>query len=377
MTIELATDHNVYVLGAGFSRARGLPLISDFLNHLRDSIGWLREQGRDDEADSAMQVLEFRRTAASAAYWTQLDLENIEELFSLASAAPGDIDVHISRAIAATLDFRLSTVQQRNALVWCPDALHQIQGGWLSPHSVENGTFSLSKYSLLLARLLGMFGDGAPRGRNTLITFNYDTLVEEALEELKLQYHYGFGKKSFDSHRTSVAKNIEGAIPVLKLHGSVNWGRKGQGRGRSFTAFGRYSDLRKDSASVEIVPPTWKKVFEGQLEYVWGEAVTALGSATRIIVIGFSMPETDMHFKYLMAAGLKDNISLRKICFVNPESAKLMERASDVLRPEYIEDGRIDFLKMRALEFVREDIHMNAIGRPAMTKFAVHDDGGA
>ncbi len=54
-----------------------------------------------------------------------------------------------------------------------------------------------------------------------------------------------------------------------------------------------------------------------------------------------------------------------------------MERASDVLRPEYIADGRIDFLKMQALEFVREDIHMNAIGRPAMNKFAVHDVGGA
>jgi hypothetical protein len=46
--------------------------------------------------------------------------------------------------------------------------------------------------------------------------------------------------------------------------------------------------------------------------------VRALRLATRVVIIGFSMPRTDMHFKYLLAAGLKENISLRKIVVIDP-----------------------------------------------------------
>ena len=37
------------------------------------------------------------------------------------------------------------------------------------------------------------------------------------------------------------------------------------------------------------------------------------------MIIGFSIPPTDLHFKYLLAAGLQNNYSLREIVFVNPE----------------------------------------------------------
>ena len=30
-------DHNVYILGAGFSAQAGLPLITDFMNRMRDA----------------------------------------------------------------------------------------------------------------------------------------------------------------------------------------------------------------------------------------------------------------------------------------------------------------------------------------------------
>src|SRR6266436_1423071 len=84
--LPLQNDHNVYILGAGFSFEAGLPLINNFLVRMRDSHEWLKAQGRLAEADAVQKVLEFRLKAASAAYYVNLDLENIEELFSLASA---------------------------------------------------------------------------------------------------------------------------------------------------------------------------------------------------------------------------------------------------------------------------------------------------
>jgi hypothetical protein len=105
MSNLLRNDHNVYILGAGFSREAGLPLIPDFLSQMRDSYDWLMQQGRETEAKAVDAVLKFRLSAASAAYWVNLDLENIEELFSLAFTNTDGITNSMRLAIAATLDY--------------------------------------------------------------------------------------------------------------------------------------------------------------------------------------------------------------------------------------------------------------------------------
>ena len=65
------------------------------------------------------------------------------------------------------------------------------------------------------------------------------------------------------------------------------------------------------------------------------------------------MPPTDTHFKYLLIAGLQNNISLRKLLFVNPgldvkkypdESKRLRENLFSILRPELEERNLIELL---------------------------------
>jgi hypothetical protein len=102
--VNLKNDHNVYILGAGFSCEANLPVLKDFLQNLRDSHEWLLSGGRKSEADAVETVLKFRLKATSAAYYVALDLENIEELFSLASAVEGNMEIVIRKAIAATID---------------------------------------------------------------------------------------------------------------------------------------------------------------------------------------------------------------------------------------------------------------------------------
>ena len=48
----LENDHNVYILGAGFSADRGLPTMKDFMVTMRDAHHWLVENGRKSEADA-------------------------------------------------------------------------------------------------------------------------------------------------------------------------------------------------------------------------------------------------------------------------------------------------------------------------------------
>jgi len=113
-----------------------------------------------------------------------------------------------------------------------------------------------------------------------------------------------------------------------------------------------------------LIPPTWNKVLGAFLADVWDSAVAALRTATRIIVIGYSIPETDLHFKFLLATGLQDNVSLRKIIFVNPDSEGVSQRVTSLFRPE-----------LRLVEVVPNDTHnlfssgRSLIARPPVSPF--------
>ena len=75
--MNLQNDHNVYILGAGFSAAGGLPSIANFLTRMRDSHPWLIANGRTHEAEAVERVLEFRLKATAAGFWTPVDLERV------------------------------------------------------------------------------------------------------------------------------------------------------------------------------------------------------------------------------------------------------------------------------------------------------------
>lgn len=380
--MDLKNDHNVYILGAGFSKEAGLPLINEFLVRMRDSHEWLCSQGRAAEAQAVEKVLEFRLKAASAAYYVHLDLENIEELFSLASASAGEMDAAIRVAISATIDFVRKTCPPEqchlfvtnsgteNRLFLPPDSSlghPPRQPSWakragpFNPHNPNRlGPFVITRYGFHVARLLGMFLNGSPQGENAFITFNYDTVLEDALGDLNLGFQYGFGEgyKNPESDPTRLA------IPLFKLHGSVNWGINGSSMKNMPKELKIYPDsaaLLEDGAQPALVPPTWKKIFAGPLGGVWDAAIKTISTATRIIIIGFSIPPTDMHFQYLMAAGLQNNISLRQITFVNPNQDE--SRVVSLLRRSYVCFARCRLSEFTAChgEFTR---HIDLIGRP-------------
>jgi hypothetical protein len=99
-------------------------------------------------------------------------------------------------------------------------------------------------------------------------------------------------------------------IPVVKLHGSVNLAAriKKDIDVLQLLAYPSYQDLRREGLWPMLVAPTWQKSLGGYLSAVWQGAVSALRTATRVVILGYSVPHTDRHFRYLLAAGLQDNI---------------------------------------------------------------------
>lgn len=364
MDFSPSNNHNVYILGAGFSASAGLPLMGSFLNRMRDALESLSAEGRREERKAIESVLKYRLDAASAAYWATLDLENIEQLFSLASAAQHPVSESLPTAMAATIDFC-----RRNG----PDGAVRVQPdnsdlsrSCRSDHSLPDPPLAADApkiYQLLescvsegsfaagVAGLLGMVNrDARPIGTNTFITFNYDTLIEDALDRLSVPWTY-----SSDPEDAEKDNGLESAskVPVIKLHGSVNWGFRKPTPNYTIpriTIFSSYDQVLDSGQPPLLLPPTWSKNLHAGLSSSWRLAVKRMANATRIVVIGFSMPETDLHFRYLVAAGLQNNAWLRNIIFVNPDPG-IKDRAKHLLRASYVDQGLIRFLKMDASTF--------------------------
>ena len=162
----------------------------------------------------------------------------------------------------------------------------------------------------------------------TIITLNYDTLVERACRELQTtdkikcilaQQMYPPYFANVES-RSGVGLWGEEKIDTfsyLKLHGSVNWYYSGRDNFYGETIF--YADvpplgsdqsaqekklrlLSKDKETL-IIPPVNEKTTYFNNETVrglWNDASVALSSATQVFVMGYSLPDSDIGMRLFL-----------------------------------------------------------------------------
>lgn len=356
---RVSNHHNVYILGAGFSRAAGFPLMHDFMIKMRECLRWLEATTpeRSDEAKAVRDVLRFRLEAAGAAYRAQIDVDNIEELFSLSSALNAEaLDRAMTSAIAATLDYAAQCDPTILMMVRLKIPLTVAESVNVVDRDERPGSdgYLFAKLDLYAAQA-AVFASALCPGsghENTVISFNYDTLLEAALGRAGVGFSYCLDETPPD------------CLHILKLHGSVNWAQHA-----SFTVHDDYLGVRTAERIPVLVPPTWRRKYGSlpygkQLDRTWSCAVEAIESATNIVIVGFSAPSTDVHFRYLLSAGLKKNISLRSIKVVNPDvSESLRARVLRVLRPELETRGILEFVKQDAVAYLLDPENLQEIGR--------------
>jgi NAD-dependent SIR2 family protein deacetylase len=326
---------NVFILGAGFSANAGAPVMWDFIEQAK----LLRDDARLGLPAEDQKTFErvFKRLGELrvAQAKMEIDIENIEHLFSLL-----DMDIEFggrgTSSLRQDLIFLIlrtleKTIRPENLSV----------GAWGLPMKGSGDNQKYSKgvqanyvelFSALASRRwiagpLGIPKDG--KCQDTIITMNYDCLVDDCLARMGVQPAYGLQ----DAELPPELKRCPYGIAMLKLHGSANWFRCNSEpcKGRVWVKAGTPAKrleyfydphcpaCGRGGVEPVIVPPTWAKGGQSEvLRPVWGEALRALKEAGRIFVIGYSMPSTDQFFKYMLALALAANEGVDKVIVVNP-----------------------------------------------------------
>lgn len=167
---------------------------------------------------------------------------------------------------------------------------------------------------------------GALHTQDCVISFNYDCVMDDALKRNAFKRWdpqkeaYGFtpsdGTDAWRDH--SEGRIVKNTIQLLKLHGSMNWNRKAD------EDIALEPDLQQvENLEGSIIPPTWfKNLGRYPFTNIWKEARKEVRASRILVVIGYSVPETDLFSKSLLKveAGSKaKREKLDLLVLVNPD----------------------------------------------------------
>lgn len=319
----------VFILGAGASKQGGAPLMADFL----DQAEALWRTNMVSEKAEFFKTVFFSIGRMQVVHSkAQLDLGNIESVFNALvmarilrkfpgdeSFSPEDAEIALRQVIATTLE---KTLQ-----------FPVLKGRIVAPKPYES-------FANLIAYLRN---DANPNRSVAVLTFNYDMAADYALYRSNLGPDY------------CLTEERRNGIPLLKLHGSMNWGVCTQCQTvvpwhlseffqkfrhqflddiekAPFDIWSAFDSFTHCNHRVEplpfLVPPTWNKTDHHEaIGAVWQRAAKELTDAEDVFIIGYSLPATDAFFRMLYAIGVVGDLPLKRIWVYNPDqTGEVQER---------------------------------------------------
>ena len=187
----------------------------------------------------------------------------------------------------------------------------------------------------------------------TIITFNYDLLIERILEEIDSRredkvflfpgcYRLDGVTSSIKVSKApgfSIKSNSHDGVALLKLHGSMNWQSIHTSNTPTPSAMFNTNrklfvmdcsripasltwrrEKRKSYLKPVIVPPVSGKrgMMHASLRDLWNKAGTALSEADRVVIAGYSCPPLDLEARILLSENMRAN-SDKRVYLINPD----------------------------------------------------------
>jgi hypothetical protein len=285
---------NVLVLGAGASASCGIALTKDIL---RESMEKLSAE-EPDKARKANRLLEYLYQDFNPGYRNYPNIEDFLNILEIAST------FNSQEFIESTLWPKTKTTEVKKIVLRAlTEYLWKFMSGNKRSHYIDT-----------------YFGNHVPT-ETVIITFNWDLSVEQSLSKRLDPPPIGYQYSESDSRKD--------AITLLKPHGSLNWFRK-RDIDRMPNLRARRLDgdifickfidvlLSHDLAEFTpiIVPPVFNKDFSSSTEdfnskvfsRTWTSIYKSLRRATRLTILGYSLPKEDQFAKFVFRRALRNNL---------------------------------------------------------------------
>jgi hypothetical protein len=187
-------------------------------------------------------------------------------------------------------------------------------------------------------------------GEDTLISLNYDTLLDVALCDCGWSPEKGYGfdakqKVKYDdiSRKSNILMN---QVRLIKPHGSLNWFAKGtisklddvlSSRPPSKIIMSRVPrayNIRRERLIRFFIPPLYAKFFNNKFwKRQWRHCYISLREAECLVFLGCSLTATDYHLSAILSRIVKEkkNRKFKKVIIVD-KSPKTLERIKSFLR---------------------------------------------
>jgi len=202
----------------------------------------------------------------------------------------------------------------------------------------------------------------------SIISTNWDTLLDYYLYKYCQEYNSGNDKEAFVDYccdnygfnsklplRQKKSSNAIG-IKLMKLHGSINW-LICSNCGRLFTDYNNNISLlalgsenepaectfcnsqnKKYTLRSFVVTPTFIKTFDNiHVQTIWHNAYLDLCKASKIVFIGYSFPDADFEFRYILKKAINPNAEI-EIVLRNSSNPDFYTSSLSVLKNPELEE---------------------------------------
>ena len=310
------TGQVVWVLGAGFSRPLGAPLLAGLLAYqprrVADKLYPDSSNGGQDLSTQIFQAKAFCRAGMEQGLWQNAEefLERVET--AVESAEPDPV---LQAWLGSGVMFQGPGDSQK-APIKFPHAAALARGARLALASdcsvfLRGASLASEKWQPYVRWAEGL------TSQDTIISFNYDAIPELLESRPNAKLKVIVPNRPFQPQRTQIVEH--GSALVLKVHGSTTWQCEASGRvivERPWEEPVGSCHKRESQLLLGIPGPLKGSLYGGRLKDLWEGGLSAVREADVIVFIGYRFPESDSESRSCLLNALSENRKKKRILTV-------------------------------------------------------------
>jgi NAD-dependent SIR2 family protein deacetylase len=331
----------VYILGAGFSKEAGAPSQEELVKKIFEIA-----QSYPDEF-SKNSINDFKSFLTD----TLLIPENLHSSIPLE-----DIFTPLDRCIADNISFRnldiKETLKIRELIYYLIGTTMKVILSSATKNYIDIFAKSITKKASI--RKNRNYSDEDPV---SVISTNWDILLDNSIkDEIESNYYqeavvdYCCHISSYENGDDSVKPGLEilglGGfnIKLLKLHGSLNWLQCPRCL-RVYVDFhnkiaieqylnpvncrhcnNHFGEYKSHELVSNLIMPTFLKNFSNpQYKLIWQNAGIELSEATKVVFIGYSLPQADFEMRQLLSRMIRKNAEIEVVDYGKQRDRRIAE----------------------------------------------------